>query len=86
MEGTRLAELYRAGLYTPPTLSEFATACAKCVGHLSPDMTVHRLTGDCPRELLIAPDWNADKNAVIKRINDEMSRLGIKQGSLRDTV
>jgi len=82
MEGTRLAESYRAGLYTPPTLEEFVEACAKCVGHLSDDMTVHRLTGDCPRDALIAPDWNADKNKIISRINDFMKSCGISQGSL----
>ena len=82
MEGTRLAETYRKNLYTPPTLSEFADTCAECIGHVSAEMVIHRITGDCPKSLLIAPDWNRDKNATISKINERMKALGIKQGSL----
>ena len=82
MEGTRLADMHRKNLYTPPTLDEFCRACANCIGHISRSMTVHRLTGDCPRDLLIAPDWNADKNTIIAKINEKMKFLGISQGSL----
>ena len=82
MEGTRLADMHRKNLYTPPTLDEFCRTCANCIGHISRSMTVHRLTGDCPRDLLIAPDWNADKNTIIAKINEKMKFLGISQGSL----
>ncbi len=82
MEGTRLADMYREKLYTPPSLDRFCETCAKCVGHISESMTIHRLTGDCPRDLLVAPDWNADKNGIIAKINETMKSLGISQGSL----
>lgn len=82
MEGTRLADMYRGNLYTPPSLDEFCVICAKCVGHISKSMVIHRLTGDCPRELLVAPEWNADKNNIIAKINETMKSLGISQGSL----
>lgn len=82
MEGTRLADMYRKNLYTPPTLDEFRETAARCVGHISESMVIHRLTGDCPRELLVAPEWNADKNNIIAKINETMKSLGISQGSL----
>ena len=82
MEGTELAEMYRKKLYTPPTLSEFTEACANCLGHIPKDVIIHRLTGDCPRDMLVAPEWNADKNTVISKINEAMTKLGIRQGSL----
>jgi len=82
MEGTHLADMYLKNLYTPPSLDEFCSACARCVGHISKSMVIHRLTGDCPRELLVAPEWNADKNNIIAKINEKMKSLGISQGSL----
>ena len=82
MEGTRLADMYRKNLYTPPSLDWFCETCAKCVGHISKSMTIHRLTGDCPRDLLVAPDWNADKNSIIAKINEKMKSLEICQGNL----
>ena len=63
-EGTRLAEMYREKLYTPPTLDEFADVCVEIIARLPKEWIIHRLTGDAPRDLLIAPLWNADKNAI----------------------
>ena len=82
MEGTRLAEEYRKGTYTPPTLAEYVACCAECIGYIPESTVIHRLTGDCPRDMLVAPDWNTDKNTVISMIVKEMERRGIRQGSL----
>ncbi|MBE6644588.1 MAG: TIGR01212 family radical SAM protein [Ruminococcaceae bacterium] len=82
MRGTRLAETYEKNLYTPPTLDEFCDTCAECVGSISPDTVIHRLTGDCPRDMLIAPDWNKSKNEIIDGIIAAMKKRGISQGSL----
>ena len=82
MEGTRLAEEYRKGSYTPPTLEEYVSCAAECIGYVPESTVIHRLTGDCPKDLLVAPDWNTDKNAVIDAIVKEMNRRGIRQGSL----
>ena len=82
MEGTSLADMYRNKLYTPPSLQEYAEAVAECIGYIREDMIVHRITGDCPKNLLVAPEWNRDKNAVISLINEIMKETNISQGSL----
>ncbi len=69
MRGTRLAEMYERGEYIPPTLEEYVRCAVYILTHISPETVVHRLTGDCPRELLIAPDWNTDKHKIIALIN-----------------
>ena len=81
MRGTRLAEMYEWGKYTPPTLDEYVECAAYIVSHIKPDMIIHRLTGDCPRDMLIAPDWNTDKGAVIARINERLATEKLRQGS-----
>ena len=82
MEGTELARMYRDGEYEPPTLDEYVQIAARCIARLRPDMTVHRITGDCPGGLLVAPEWNADKNKIISLIRGRLEGDGLKQGSL----
>lgn len=82
MQGTKLAEMYQKKLYTPPTLSEYAEAASECIGNISESMIIHRITGDCPKNLLIAPEWNKNKNEIIGAITSYMENKKIKQGSL----
>ncbi len=80
-KGTRLAEMYKSGEYTPPSLSEFVDGAVEILTHISPETVVHRLTGDCPKDLLIAPDWNSDKHKIIAEITSRLEKEGIYQGS-----
>lgn len=82
MEGTALAELYRSGDYVPPTLDEYVSLAARSLTRLRPDMIVHRVTGDCPDGLLVAPDWNTDKNKVIELIRERLETNGQRQGTI----
>lgn len=82
MRGTRLAQMYESGEYTPPTLEEFIDGAVYILTHLSKKVVIHRLTGDCPRELLLAPEWNTDKHRIISEINQRLESLGLSQGSL----
>lgn len=82
MEGTALAGMYRSGSYTPPTMEEYVSLAARSISRLRPDMIVHRITGDCPDGLLVAPDWNKDKNRIIAAIRERLEREGHRQGSL----
>ena len=80
-EGTALAELYRQGSYTPPTMEEYVRLAALAVRRLRPDLIIHRLTGDCPTGLLVAPMWNSEKNLVLDSIRKTLEEEGC-QGSL----
>ena len=82
MDGTALAGMYRDGHYTPPTIEEYVSLAARSIARLRPDMIVHRITGDCPDGLLVAPEWNKDKNKVIAEIRATLEREGMRQGSL----
>ena len=81
MKGTRLAEMHERGEYSPPTLDEYIESAVYILTHINPNMTVHRLTGDCPRDMLVAPEWNKDKNAVISEITSRMKIRGLYQGA-----
>lgn len=82
MKGTVLEGMFRCGSYCPPSMEEYVDIVASAIARLPPDMIVHRLTGDCPHDLLVAPDWNRDKNAVIGAINAKLQEKDWRQGSL----
>lgn len=65
MEGTVLAEMYRRGEYTPISQEDYTDAVAYILKHLPPEVVIHRLTGDCPRDMLVAPEWNVRKSETI---------------------
>lgn len=72
IRGTRLDSLYERGGYEPLTLDEYAALATLAISRLRPDIVLHRITGDCPRGLLAAPDWAADKRAVTDAINEKL--------------
>ncbi len=82
MEGTELASMYREGNYEPPTFDEYVRLASRSICRLSPDMIIHRITGDCPDGMLVAPEWNKDKNRIINAIRAHLETNGLKQGSM----
>lgn len=69
LEGTDLAEEYKKGYFTLPTLEEYIEILKKCLAVLPEDIIIHRITGDGPKSRLIAPAWSGDKKKVLNAIN-----------------
>ena len=82
MKGTVLERLYLQGAYEPPTMDEYINGAVYTLAHISPKMVVHRLTGDCPKDLLVAPAWNPQKNDVLNGIVRQMEDNGWVQGCM----
>lgn len=47
---------------------------------IPPSVTIHRLTGDVPRSLLVSPKWSYQKRTILNRINSRMKHANITQG------
>ncbi|MBQ9084895.1 MAG: TIGR01212 family radical SAM protein [Clostridia bacterium] len=82
MEGTRLADMYRSGEFAPIDEGEYIALAARCIARLRGDIVIHRLTGDCPEGLLVAPSSSCTKNEIIDKINSRLRENGHRQGSL----
>ena len=74
LEGTDLAEEYRAGNVSLPTLEEYVELVRECVALLPEETVVHRMTGDGPKRLLLAPLWSGDKKRVLNALNRALGR------------
>jgi len=78
LEGTDLAELWRAGKVPVLSLEDYARLLGRCLAVLPEDMVIHRLTGDGAKKDLLAPLWSADKKRVLNYVNQYLSDHGIK--------
>lgn len=77
LEGTALAEDYRAGGFEVLQPEEYYQLVADAIELLPPDVVIHRLTGDGPKRDLIAPLWSGDKKRVLADLNRVLRRRGI---------
>lgn len=82
LRNTDLADMYEAGEFRVLTREEYISLLADCVERLPERIVIHRLTGDGPKKLLIAPLWSADKRGVLNEINREFTRRDVRQGRL----
>ena len=75
VEGTILSKMYEEGKYVPLTYDEYMDYLCFIITHLRPNIVVHRISGDAPKELLVAPSWDIHKkwvmNGLFKRMNEE---------------
>lgn len=62
------------------SLEEYLSILCDCIAALSPDIVIHRLTGDGPKRLLIAPLWSADKRNVLNLLHRRLKQNAIRQG------
>ena len=69
LRGTQLAQEYQEKPFHILTLEEYSRIVISCLKLLPEEMVIHRLTGDGPKALLIAPLWSADKKKVLNTLN-----------------
>ena len=82
LRGTRLFELYQKEIYTPLERDEYIDITAHQLELLPPETIIERVTGDGDKSLLAAPDWSADKIAVLGGLDKKMADLDTYQGRL----
>ena len=66
----------------PELSDEYISLLINCLEHLRPDMVIHRITGDGPKDLLIAPLWASRKREVLNMLHHRMKEEQSYQGRL----
>ncbi len=80
LKGTDLAIDYLDGKFETLTQEAYLNILISCLEQLSPDIVVHRVTGDGPKDLLIAPLWSSAKRSVLNDLHHEMKLRDTWQG------
>lgn len=71
LKNTLFSQMYEAGQYQPLTKEQYFDLLKKALPLIPENCVVHRLTGDPPKSLLLAPNWTTDK----KRVLNELMRI-----------
>ncbi len=79
VKGSALAETM-PGYVSFPDMDSYVELVTDCLEIIPPEVTVHRLTGDARRDILISPVWSFNKRTILNRINDRLNLLDSWQG------
>ena len=84
LKGTDLADYYIDSVDDFKALDkqEYLDLLIGCIERLSPDIVIHRVTGDGPKDLLIAPTWSLNKRDVLNSLHKQMREQNAFQGKL----
>ena len=74
LKGTRLGAQYEKSPFPLLTLEEYADLIAESLRILPPETVLHRMTGDGPGKLLMAPEWTRNKKRVLNTLNRAIAR------------
>lgn len=80
LKGTDLAEEYEKGLVSVYSKEEYLSLLSRCIANLNPETVIHRITGDGPKKLLIAPEWSSNKRDVLNSFHHLCKETGCYQG------
>lgn len=80
LKGTDLAGEYEAHPFPVPSMEEYIALLGECISRLRPEITIHRLTGDGPKALLVAPLWTGRKRTVLNVLHQYLREQDIWQG------
>ncbi len=80
LRGTDLETMYRSNVFQTLSKEEYIDILCTCIELLPKNTVIHRLTGDAPKSLLVAPMWSANKKDVLNSIQKAFRERGIQQG------
>jgi uncharacterized protein len=84
MKNSRMGVAYLKDPWPVLSLEDYVRITVKQLRLLNPAFVIHRLTGDAPADLLIAPEWTRKKFVVMNEIDKLMRKENTWQGDLYD--
>ncbi len=80
IENTVLCKMYKNVSYTPITLDYYIETASYILTHINPKIIIHKISGDAPKDLLVAPSWNLHKKWIINGIDKYLREHDLWQG------
>jgi len=80
VKDTKLARIYEEAPFHVFGYEEYVEFAADFLERLSPDIVLQRLFATAPDEILIAPQWGANKHRILRDIESEFYRRDTRQG------
>lgn len=80
IKNTKLNELFQKGLYSPISYEYYMNCLEYVITHISPKIIIHRISGDPPKDLLVAPEWCTHKKKVMNGLDKILKEKDLYQG------
>lgn len=81
LKGTDLGQLYLENKFSfTLSMNDYIDLVITCLEHLPKELIIHRLTGDGPKKLLLAPLWSSNKRLVLNTLHGTMKEIDSWQG------
>ena len=72
--------MYKQNKYIPISLEYYLECATYILTHISPNIIIHRISGDAPKNILLAPDWNSHKKWIMNGLDKLMKKNDLWQG------
>lgn len=80
VENTILADMYKKGEYKALELDDYIETLIDIMTHLKPELIIHRISGDAPKDILVAPYWNKHKMWILHGFEKRFRARDLWQG------
>ena len=80
MTGTRMQRDFHQGTLQLMAFDDYVDIICDQLEIIPKHISIHRLTGDAPRDMLIGPMWSLKKWEVLNAIDDELTKRNVFQG------
>ncbi len=79
-DNTVLGDIYKSGNYAPITLEYYLETVCYILTNIAPNIIIHKISGDAPKNLLLAPEWNLHKKWIMNGLDKIMKEKNLYQG------
>ena len=80
LKNTRIEKQYLSGELVPLRKDQYIDIVCRQLEVLPPETVIERITGDGPKNALLAPKWSLDKISVLAGIDKELESRATMQG------
>ena len=86
VKNTKLNDMYQSGEYSPITYEQYMSNLVYIITHINPNIVIHRISADPPKDLLVAPDWCLHKKWVLNGLDKILKEKNLRQGIFWETI
>ena len=80
LKNTILGNMFESGKYVPLSFEEYIDEVIYILLHINENVIIHRITGDPPKDNLLAPSWTTHKKRVLNLVENIFIKNNYKQG------
>lgn len=85
VKNTKLAQMYKNGEYKALDIDDYIETLIDIMTHLRPDIIIHRISGDSPKDILVAPNWNKHKMWILHGFEKKFRARDLWQGKFYES-